>query len=521
MQQEEEQLLDAPGRIMTKPMRCVGRCFRADGSCAARVPRAAAWWLLPLGGLALTALCSYLPGFSDYGGLTVAVSITIYSALALRAGTPDVSASLSAPGEATAMPRPPPAPRLVHIDNLRTAVTAVVVVHHVLGAFAGGGSLGLSLGNFRNPLQPFLVFLQFMDQSWFMCAFFFLAGLVAPPSLRRKGAHGFLIDRLRRLGVPFAIYFWLVSPALTAFVDLAVIGRATAYKLGAGPPWFLAWLLIFSLCLTLVSDGGRREPDFLTCARPGLTAACGVGALLGAAQAAQLVLLPSLFLMPITFGSFPFDCAFFCVGVVACRNGWFAEEAEAQGPAAQPAASARCEALSASSVVVLFAALVAAVLAADWSGLVSGFALSVNACGQPPNRGDAGLASLVALTLVCVAGGAFAVAALVGALALFRARCSTHSRVSALLASHAFAVFLVHPCVVVPLTGAFVALARLRTGDARAFSYSNGVDFSDCVGPGAEGILLAGVLGISALALPLALALAALAKRLPVLRELL
>ena len=337
-----------------------------------------------------------------------------------------------------------------------------------------------------------------------MCAFFFLAGLVAPPSLRRKGARDFLVDRLRRLGLPFALFFWLVAPALSAFVDVAVVGRGSSYTPGAGPPWFLAWLLIFSVCLALASDGGRVEPDFVVCARPSLVVLCGVGAALGALQFVEMVFLPGLVLMPITFGSFPLDCAFFFAGVLASRNGWLD--------------TARKESEGAEAGVLAFALVSAACLGAAFGGGADGL-VSVNACDTWPSRGEAGLLTIAVVLVLCVCGGAFAVAALVASLDLFRHRFDAHTPTSAFLAQHAFAAYLVHPAAVVPLTGAFIAIMRRSTGSS--FFFPTCVDFNDCLGASAEGALLVGFFVVTVLALPLTLALAVVAKRLPLLRDLL
>jgi hypothetical protein len=546
-----------------------GSCaFRPDGSCIARVPRRTALVAFPAAAAAAAVLCSVVPILNLVFSLVVVISISHAAGWALRADPnspapaptaaeigaqtqePDYppprvaaeaggashtsdgpGAPLDAPqgagafveqwpcapsGQAAAAAAARP-PRLVYIDNLKTCVTGIVVLHHVFGAFVGAGSLGLSVGNFKNELQPFLAWLQLLDQSWFMCAFFFLAGLVAPPSLRRKGARGFMIDRLRRLGVPFALYFWLVSPCITAFVDLVIVGRASSYAPSPGPPWFLAWLLIFSALLALVSDGGRVEPGFLECARPSLAVACGVGALLGALQLLQMAFLPSLFLMPVAWSSFPFHCTFFFAGVLASRNGWLAEE----GPGAQPRQHARVEGLAAGAIVVVHAALAAACFAGADLGLVDGLLTSTNACGEAPSRGGQNVGFFVAFGYLSVAGGVFAVAALVAGLALFRANCGGRSAAAEFLNQHAFACYLVHPVVVVPLTGAFVVFARQRTGSSSAFTSPTGVDFSDCVGDGAAGVLLAGFAAVAALSLPLTLAVAVIARKLPLLRDLL
>jgi len=539
---------------------CGGCCCRADGSCAARLPRAAARASFAAAMVALPLICTFVPLMSQLLSFALALAITIGAVWAFCAPPPPVAAASPPPPEllqppaadaasaaaatgadhqhdetaessslVAEAPRPsgpaaPPSgassPRLVYIDNLKSALTAVVVVHHVLGAFAGGGSVGLSVGNFRNALQPFLMWLQIVNQSWFMCAFFFLAGLVAPGSLRRKGARGFLADRLRRLGAPFAIYFWVVNPLLTLYVDVVVAGRASSYNPGAGPPWFVAWLLIFSVCLTLVSDGGRDDPGFVETKRPSLVTLCGFGALLGALNFVEMVYVPGLVFMPITFGSFPLDCAFFATGVIAARNGWLDEGLldDANNSATTGAAGGRKEGEDAAAGVIAFALAAAGCIAACFFGL-AGALVSENGCGEWPSRGSPGLVTLIVVLVLSVCGGAFAVAALVASLDLFRRTLNAHTPLSAFLAQHAYACYLVHPCAVIPLTGAFIAVARLRTGNANSFNYpaSGAVDFSDCVGDGAAGVLFLGVLVVSGLALPLTLALAFVAKKLPVL----
>jgi len=40
---------------------------------------------------------------------------------------------------------------------------------------------------------------------------FLVAGLLTPPSLQRKGPGRFACDRLLRLGVPFALFTFLLS----------------------------------------------------------------------------------------------------------------------------------------------------------------------------------------------------------------------------------------------------------------------------------------------------------------------
>jgi len=412
-----------------------------------------------------------------------------------------------------------PAPaRLIYLDNLKSALTAIVVVHHCIGAFAGGGSVGLSVGNFRNAWQPVAVSLQLLDQGWFMAAFFFLSALLTPPSLVRKGARAFLVDRLKRLGLPFALYFWLVAPALTFLVDLAIVGgdRSPVYRPDFGPPWFVAWLLVFNVAYLLIAsspEDAAGHGAFMVFPRPSLVFMGAVGAALGLVQAAQFIFLPAFPGMPVTFSSLPFHCAFFAAGIVASRNRWL----EAELPTV--------EVRAACVVVMATAAGVPALLGVVEAGGGGSALLSTNACGAPPARG--GDASTVGLLFgMSAIAGVYCVCATVAALAVARIRCSRSSAASAFAASVSYAVYLVHPVAVVPLTGAFIAYARWARADAGAFRGPPGAgnDFQDCVSADPLDGALTLALGcavVTLTSLAVVYPLAWLVRRLPVLSRVL
>ena len=97
-----------------------------------------------------------------------------------------------------------------------------------------------------------------LNQSYFMCIFFFVSAYFSPSSLRRKGRAEFLSSRLKRLGIPFLLFLFLIGPALLAFRDKVIMNRDFSYFPEPGPPWFLAWLLIFNYCFLNVD---RKDED--------------------------------------------------------------------------------------------------------------------------------------------------------------------------------------------------------------------------------------------------------------------
>lgn len=353
-----------------------------------------------------------------------------------------------------------------------------------------------------------------------MSLFFFIAAYFTPPSIDRKGGFAFLVDRFKRLGIPCVLYFFLVSPALTAFVDATVTGREPTWIPGAGPPWFVAWLLIFSVAYSLLGTkgySGAQNANFVM-ARPNIVILCIIGAALGVLQGVQL-LFPLFVYMPITFGSLPFDVAFFTAGIIARRNSWL-------DMPLLPWESRIAKVVCATFAIALTAALLA--IESQGGGMLL---LSTNACGDSPSRSLSGSSfnAAVAFTgVVCVAGGVYAVCISLVLIDWFRAHCEARGRWSSFLAQNAYAVYVMHPIVVIPATAAFIVVIRVAKGDGamRTWGDINGipvVDSVDCVSTNGYDapVLLAGLLVASVTSLVVIYPLAHIVRRLPGLSQIL
>ena len=154
------------------------------------------------------------------------------------------------------------ASRLFFIDHLRAALVILVVLHHVALVY------GASLEGYYYVEPPFtdalaflvLLVFVFVNQAWFMGAFFLLAGYFTPGSVDRKGSGSFLKDRLIRLGIPLVVFYFVLSPisfigywlmpasltGITAPLTWNSFWQAYPDLIGLGPMWFVAMLLIFS-----------------------------------------------------------------------------------------------------------------------------------------------------------------------------------------------------------------------------------------------------------------------------------
>eukprot|EP01084_Bolivina_argentea_P304558 526007_1 len=96
----------------------------------------------------------------------------------------------------------PSKPRLYYLDNLKSILTAIVVITHINEIFSGGGQ-PFTIGNYYNPFIVAALSTLGISQSYYMCLFFFISGYFVPTSYDRKGFNKFLRDKFKRIGVPF------------------------------------------------------------------------------------------------------------------------------------------------------------------------------------------------------------------------------------------------------------------------------------------------------------------------------
>jgi hypothetical protein len=188
---------------------------------------------------------------------------------------------------ATDVPVPTGAARNDAIDAARVITTALVVLHHTAITYGGsGGWFYKEVANGPALSSQLLTFFCAVNQAWFMGFFFLLAGYYTTPALRAKGAWPFMQSRLLRLGLPLLLFGFVIGPMTIAlartaqgkpFMDtlLTLWSRGTFEK---GPLWF-AWALLLLALFTLPF---RRWLGMLRPVPPDrvlLAAACCTGAL--------------------------------------------------------------------------------------------------------------------------------------------------------------------------------------------------------------------------------------------------
>lgn len=369
--------------------------------------------------------------------------------------------------------------RMLFVDNIRLMIIALVVCHHAVITYCDIG-----MWYYRDPVVPgpgtsllFQLFLSF-NQSYFMGTLFALAGYFAAMSLQKKGAPAFLRGRLLRLGLPTLFYALVLNPLTVAWSHEEIIRAAggfaafysryltsLAFLSGSGPMWFTLALLFF--CLAYV---GLRV---LTGARPahagprpltaGLLLWCVVLCMLGTFVVRLAYPIGKTF-FNMQLAYFVQYIVLFAFGILAHDNDWLRVMEGRLGWG--------CLAMG----------------LANWAvwGMLRG---PLNVYDPRLFRGGPHWQSLLDSLGLSISG----VCLTVGLVALFRARLNRQNGLVAALSDSAFAVYLFHPPIM-------VALARL-------------------IEPASLAALPKAAL-LSALSLVACFAFAWVARRVPVLRDL-
>jgi glucan biosynthesis protein C len=223
--------------------------------------------------------------------------------------------------------------RLFFLDNLRIALVALVVLHHVAMMYGAAGLFYYVEFHPDGFSRGLLVFVL-TNQAWFMGLLFLIAGYFTPGSFDRKGASRFLRDRSRRLGIPAILYALLLNPlAWVGALFLPDYLNPLTWEtyeywdyVRMGPVWFLVMLLVFSL-LYAFWRGLRGTPAADSESRSATPGYISIGlftlALAGASYwmrtripiGEEVAGFPSLAYLPQYL-------SFFAVGGIAFRRNW-------------------------------------------------------------------------------------------------------------------------------------------------------------------------------------------------------
>ena len=162
------------------------------------------------------------------------------------------------------------------LDTLRASLTLLVLFHHASITYGASGDWYYTEVHPGRDLQSSLLSLfAGFNQAFFMGLFFLLAGYFTPGAVERHGTGAYMRERALRLGVPLIVYFLLLSPVTIALAATARgynFFRALVYVwthglMEPGPLWFCQALLIFAglylaVCALAPSLARLAAPSF-------------------------------------------------------------------------------------------------------------------------------------------------------------------------------------------------------------------------------------------------------------------
>jgi glucan biosynthesis protein C len=155
------------------------------------------------------------------------------------------------------------------LDNLRTYLTVVVLLHHTSLPYGGIGSWSYKSSSCSYPPTSSITIASFnaLNQTFFMALFFLLSGYFSALSSRKRSRKVFLKDKWKRLAVPTLLYSFLGSALVRAILAGVRDGKTAKEVLGVfwkgmksvrgvnGPVWYCATLLVFDVLYTLLQPG--------------------------------------------------------------------------------------------------------------------------------------------------------------------------------------------------------------------------------------------------------------------------
>jgi glucan biosynthesis protein C len=249
------------------------------------------------------------------------------------------------PGTSHAIPatlggQPKATSRLLFVDNIRVLLTILVLLFHLMIIYAGTGSWYYTEGREDFITEALGAWFLMVNQAYFMGLFLLISAYFVPGSYDRKGAGRFLKDRLIRLGIPLAVYSWMIRPMLVYVDPVKWQGLRPSFwdyfpgqyfqhnaLIGAGPLWFIETLLIFSAVYVLWQLLARPRPaePVVETRFPGSGSIALFALLLGLAGFLVRLWLPMMWNFEPLNLQFPFFAqyiALFVVGVIAYRRNW-------------------------------------------------------------------------------------------------------------------------------------------------------------------------------------------------------
>lgn len=331
--------------------------------------------------------------------------------------------------------------RIYYVDNLRIFLTALVVLHHFAITYGapGGWFYNESVADIPESI-PFSMFVA-TNQAFFMGMFFFVSAFFISASLKKKGMRLFSRDRLIRLGIPTALFFFILYP-LTVFIrnkfirgeEVTLLDYIFGSKVfGFGPMWFVEALLIFTFVYLLWRLLRKGAESSASIPAPNTWQIILFAGLIGLGQFIIRIWLPVGWSMPFTNFQFPHFLQYiflFVFGIVAYEQKWL--------DAVTPKMGWRWFGFVQAMIFIAFPLL---------------FVLG----GAPENGADAFMGGLSWQNFAYAMWEQLVgIGMIVGLLGIFKSRFNEQGSLAKKLSASAYGVYVFHPPLIVLISALFL-----------------------------------------------------------------
>jgi len=233
---------------------------------------------------------------------------------------------------------------MVYIDNLRTMlITFVILLHMGITYGAEGSWYYKESGETSTIIFVIMMFVAAIGSAFALGLFFMLAGYFTPRAYDRKGPNRCLLDLMKRVLIPLALYQIFIFPLIRYGVRVNDGFQGTLWQhltehfgeletIADGPVWFLLTLMIFSLLYAfwqMISTAGENRQVSVPSNEAIALFALAVGLV---TFLVRLWLPVGIFYEPLhqEFAHYPQYIAMFAVGTLAYQHGWLANFTDSQ-----------------------------------------------------------------------------------------------------------------------------------------------------------------------------------------------
>ncbi|KJF87771.1 acyltransferase family protein [Photobacterium leiognathi] len=154
------------------------------------------------------------------------------------------------------------AKRYDYLDNIKWVLTIIVILFHS-AMTAYWNDIGYNLPPVKASMQyQYSILDTFVkiNVSYFMSLFFFISAYFVLPSFEHKGAVKFILDKLKRLGLPTLMTLLVIFPIMsTEFAISNIKDFFLSGNIELGVTWYCWTLFVFCGVFTLYSQISARN----------------------------------------------------------------------------------------------------------------------------------------------------------------------------------------------------------------------------------------------------------------------